>query len=266
MKRAASRRNIKVALRPQARKARKRKILSILAVFALGTVLALSWSRLKKSAFFIGGAISGSIPAPKTVVIEGAPESLKPEILSFLNSQNIHSWKNKSSDILGRFPFLESADLRRDFFSQSLVYRVVLRQAIAVFIEDGNSSFLDERGKLFKAPQDLYQNSIPKILDAKMDPKGLRRIAAFLKKVSSLPLPSPIESLRYRSPVNGWILSLNDGTRIDWGNFKWTDEKVRRLSAVMADAKTYVKGNFFVDMRSFSNGKIFVKPSMAKTL
>jgi hypothetical protein len=53
------------------------------------------------------------------VAVDGAPESLKPEILSFLKSQSVHSWKNKSSDILAHFPFLESVHLRRDFFSQS---------------------------------------------------------------------------------------------------------------------------------------------------
>ena len=266
MKRPVPHRNLKVALRPQERKARKRKILSTLMVFALGTALALSWSRLKESGSFIEASISRVIPVPKTVAVKGAPESLKTEILSFLDSQNVHSWKNKSSDVRRRFPFLESVHLRRDFFSQTLVYHVVLRQAIAVVIEDKDSSFLDDQGKLFKAPQELYQNPIPTILDVKMEPKALRRVAAFLKKISSLPLPSPIKSLRYQSPVNGWLLSLNDGTRIDWGNLKWTDDKVKRLNAVMADAKTYVKGNFFVDMRSFSNGKIFVKPDTAKTL
>ena len=267
MKRPAPRkRSPKVALRPQYRKARAHKIFSMVSVLILGTATFLGWARLKKSVSMIKKSAAAAIPSPKTVEIDGVPDSLKPEVLSFLNSQNPASWQNRSADIKNYFPFLKAVHLSRDFFYQRLVYHVVLRQAVAVVSGRYGRSFMDEGGVLFKAPKELYDRPVPEILDSDMDLKTLRHVAGFLDKIASLPLSSPIESLRYQSPVNGWVVNLQDGTRIDWGNLRWTKEKVNRLNAVLADAKTYLKGDFFIDMRSFENGKIFVKPSVSKAL
>ncbi len=267
MKRVASpRRNPRIALRPQQRKARNRRVVSILAILVLGAAFVLSWARFKKSVFTLKQSLVEDIPSPKTVELEGVPDSLKPQILSFLNAQSLNSWKSQGSKIMERFPFLKSAHLSRDFFSRGLVYHIVLRQAVAVVSGGNGRNFMDDKGNFFKAPKELYAESLPEIQDSNMDSKALRQAASFLNKIASLNLPSPIESLRYLSPVNGWSVELQDGTLIDWGDFRWTKEKVKRLNAVLADAKTYAKGNFFVDMRSFGNGKIFVKPAVSKAL
>ncbi len=267
MKRLAShKRSPKVVLRPQQRKARNRKVVFIFAILILGAALVLSWVRLKKSFFNFKQSVAAAIPFPRTVEVEGVPDSLKPEVLSFLNSQNPVSWQNRSGDIKNHFPFLRTVHLSRDFFSRGLVYHIVLRQAVAVFSGRDGRSFMDAEGTLFKAPKKLYERPVPEILDTDANLKTLRPVARFLVKVASLPLSSPIESLHFLSPVNGWSVELQDGTRIDWGDFQWTKEKVKRLNAVLADAKTYAKGHLFVDMRSFGDGKVFVKPDVSKAL
>ncbi|MDE2291819.1 MAG: cell division protein FtsQ, partial [Elusimicrobia bacterium] len=72
-------------------------------------------------------------------------------------------------------------------------------------------------------------------------------------------LPSPPASAAYDARGKGWRMTLQDGTRLEWGGLDWTSEKLQRLREVLADAGARMKPGFTADLRFFADGRILVR-------
>ena len=73
------------------------------------------------------------------------------------------------------------------------------------------------------------------------------------------PLAGNLESLaRGGSSEEGWEAKLKDGTRVLWGDLRWTDEKSARLREVLDDAGAPGK-RLTADLRHFEDGRILVR-------
>lgn len=251
-----------VSLRPKRRRERNRKTLSVLGFLFLGGLAFITWKHLKSEALVFKKSISSFLPPPKEIKFTGVSDSLQSNIFAFLKTRGDLGWRNQGVELNREFPYLSFAVASRDFFKEKMTYAVVLRQPLGLVQWRGQLlGYLGDQGVVFKAPQGLYSTALPEVQIEPGDQKKLSQAALFLKRLNqSHNLPSPLASLRYVSRVDGWDVTLQDGTVIFWGDFRWTAEKTKRLGLVLADAKTHSKKNFLVDLRSFEDGKIFIKP------
>ena len=73
-------------------------------------------------------------------------------------------------------------------------------------------------------------------------------------------LPSPLVRMEYAPEAGGWAVELADGTRLLWGGMRWTEDKLRRLREVLADASPRFDEALRLDLRHFEDGRILVRP------
>jgi len=207
-------------------------------------------------------AVSFIIPLPKQIEIAGVPDSLKPPILAFLKSLDAWGWRNEGPALVRAFPYLASTKVNRDFFERKISYQVALRRSVGLVQRRGQLlGYLGDQGVVFKAPEGLYPTAMPEVQIGKGDQENLRQAAMFIHELKvSQGLPSPLAELFYVSTSAGWNMTLQDGTFVSWGDLRWTAEKVRRLDLVLSDATAHSHVKFSADLRSFEDGKIFLKP------
>ncbi|TPW19960.1 MAG: hypothetical protein FD126_2166, partial [Elusimicrobia bacterium] len=87
---------------------------------------------------------------------------------------------------------------------------------------------------------------------------GLARLV--LSAGSEGALPAKPLAYAYDARERGWTVTLEDGTTLAWGGLDWTEEKLRRLREVLADAAGRVPKGFTADLRYFEDGRILVRP------
>ncbi len=127
--------------------------------------------------------------------------------------------------------------------------------------------FLSEDGRVFQAPASLYPNAIPQVEIGKLDPSELGGVAQFLEAVAgSRDAPSALVRLSYVSRQDGWKALFADGTRAEWGDFRWTDLKLERMRQVLDDAKNDLSGPANVDLRYFGDGRIILRTAPEKSV
>lgn len=259
-KRTGSRR-LHVATRPKVRRQRLRLLAACAAILALGGMAAITLRHLGRSLPAwpgMAGLLHSHIASAEVV---GAPAELAAAMDDFLHGAGAEpDMSARIAALPGRFPCLRSVSVHRDRLRHSARITVSLRRAVGRVTRAGRAEgFLDADGQAFDAPPPLYPDARLEIEPADADAAQLRALAAVVEAWTRAELPSPLQRVRYRS-AEGWELGLEDGTRILWGELKWTAEKLLRLNEALADARSRWPGVFTADLRYFEDGRVLLRP------
>ena len=156
--------------------------------------------------------------------------------------------------------------MRRNWTEKTATLTLVVRRAVASATRRGKSSgFLGDDGTVFMAPEGAFMLTGPTV---EISGASLAELSALAREWPVLSaagsFPAPLKEMAYSSPENGWVASLDDGTKVLWGRLDWTREKLSRLSEAVADARTKEPGAFSADLRWFEDGKVLLKPAVAR--
>jgi hypothetical protein len=162
------------------------------------------------------------------------------------------------------FSCVRSVRTSRSWFGRRVRFEVELERPVAVATRSGKpAGFLGLEGRLFQAPEGAYgDSSLPEAdltgvaSGADLEPLG-RMVAA-----AAVPGALPFRLLRVRPDAegDGWTAMAAGGLTLAWGSLDWTEEKLRRLREVLADAAPRFGAVVSADLRHFEDGKILVTP------
>ena len=262
----------RVRLRPKVRTRRRafgRTLLVGLALAAGGLAVARArpWRGLAERV--------GPFPWPDAVRVEavevlGAPAGLEHRMrvaLDFRPGEVWAPWRpgRVAGELRRRFACLRSVRARREWLSRRVVFETELRTPVARVSRGGAASgLLDAEGEAFAAPEGLYAEGGLPVLDLSGHPadRGLGPLGRLVAAAAAPgALPVRLKGMRYEASEDGWSAALEDGTTLLWGSLRWTDEKLSRLREVFSDARPRFPGGLTADLRSFEDGKIFVRPN-----
>lgn len=261
----------RVKLRPKARSARREKAgraAAVLGAAGLAAVLvaARPFERLRLPS--VGWGPLQGVLAVDSVTVEGVPADVAADLAADLASPAGEAWSPFEPDarakaLLERHAWLEQVSPGRSWTGKTVRFLAVPRGATAVVILKTGVSYLGEDGRLFVAPPSVVAaDGLPRVelgaFPAGGDLKGL----AALVRAAGAPdaLPAKPVSYAYDARERGWVVALEDGTRLLWGPLDWTEEKLARTREVLADAAARVAKGFTADLRYFEDGRILVRP------
>lgn len=156
-------------------------------------------------------------------------------------------------------PGLASVKISRNFITGKASITAVPEEAVSAVLADGATAYLGVSGRFM--PERLAgPEQDPFAVELAHAPRAAPELAAFLGELR------PLADLFYSPPAalacdgRSWDcrLRLADGTQVLWGRFEFTRLKILRLNEVMGDALAKSGGPLRADLRSFSEGKIFV--------
>lgn len=123
-----------------------------------------------------------------------------------------------------------------------------------------SARFLAADGAVFEAPAGVFSvEDLPRVDPGETGAGDLDKLVLFLNAAGGEALPARLVRMEASRDGGGWTGTLDDGTRLLWGRLRWTEEKLRRLRAVLADARPRFEGALTADLRHFEDGKIFVR-------
>lgn len=255
----------RVAVRPKVRSQRARKAAAVACLLLLGGAALAVVSHLRSQKISLAEVRRSFTPAPRSLLVEGAPEPLRRELDAML-TDGTDTRDDRSAELLEEFPCLASAERTRGWFSGRHVYRVRLKAAVAPATRAGRpAGWLGEDGSVFDAPEGVYSAPGPRVDVGAASSEELAKAARFLRSAaSSQSLLSPISLVRHVSARDGWEVSFEDGTTASWGDLRWTDEKLARLREVLLDARGQFPGALTADLRYFEDGRVLLRPGMRR--
>ncbi len=180
------------------------------------------------------------------------------------------------------YPSLSRVDVRRNFFSgrvrvdavpENIVAKVRLLPGGRVQAPGGGETFyLAENGRLLTEyygpePETIFETEVR----AGRSP-GLAPLAAFLNELNALASGFSSRPIRLEYHAPGYVppsgaqagteqfcrLTLANGASVLWGDLEFTKAKISRLNEVLPAAARRLGGALKVDLRYFSDGKVFV--------
>ena len=249
-----------VAWRPKARRHHLQILAVGAAVFILAAAAALTLRQMVHSlpdVQELGARLNGRIDS---VAVSGAPELLQEPLAAYLHEPGL-DFSRRLAELPERFAALRVVRVRRDWLHHSARVEVRLRTALGRAALPGRAAgFVDEDGSLFAAPQGLYPEASVVFELGAAAPEQRREMVSALGVISrSSALPAPLKLVRYAGG-GGWELALNDGSRILWGDLRWTAEKLDRLGQALSDARRGFPGACVADLRYFEDGRLLIKP------
>jgi len=146
------------------------------------------------------------------------------------------------------------------------------RTAVGRILRAGRpAGYLGDDGSVFTARAGIDRRSLPDIDIGNADAAQLKALPAALADLArNASLPSPLARMSFRSPYEGWAITLADGTEILWGGLGWTREKLVRLRQALADARGSAapsgNGPWLADLRSFEDGRVLLRPVAGRPL
>lgn len=146
------------------------------------------------------------------------------------------------------------------------------RMAVGRVLRAGRpAGYLGDDGAVFAAWAGLDQRSLPDVDIGNADAAQLKVLPAALADLArNASLPSPLARMSFRSPYEGWAITLADGTEVLWGGLGWTREKLVRLRQALADARgsaaPFGNGPWLADLRSFEDGRVLLRPRAERPL
>lgn len=261
----------RVRLRPKTRRRRRAAVLLSLGV-AVAVFLGVRVARARPWSDWRLPSPRGGW-APKAFRVDvlsfpDAPEPLKPALEAAVPWRPGDPWAPWRPWLEGRrlrkaFPCLAGVRLRRSWLRREVRVETALREPLARWTRGGSSGFIDGEGVVFSGPRGLYAGRplVPVELGDRSLSEEDGPLAGMLSAVLSPgALPAAPERIVYDASEGGWTLTLADGTRLEWGGSDWTEQKLGRLSEVLADAAPRFGGALTADLRHFEDGKILVRP------
>lgn len=267
------RRRHKITLRPQARRDRNRRFLIGISAIAVIGSLSYAVRRLPRDAFRPSTWLA-RLPAPdflrvERVSVSGAPAAVESDLDGFLSGLEGKAWApwapgGAERALVDRFPYLETAEADRDWSAKTVAVTVMLRTPIARVTRGGSEAgWLAEDGLLYDAPAGAYPPlELPRVELGDMTAPSLPALGEFVKAAGT-ELPARLARVAFRSPEEGWNVTVADGTTLLWGGLDWTREKLSRLKQVLGDAGPRFGAGLTADLRYFEDGKILVRPAAA---
>jgi hypothetical protein len=179
------------------------------------------------------------------------------------------------------YPSLSRVEVSRNFFGgrvsvdavpENIVARVRLMPGSRVQAPGGEDFYLAENGRLLgayhgPAPETMFETEVRAGRGA-----VLASLAAFLKELNALAPGFSSRPVRLEYPAPGYVppagaqaepeqscrLTLANGASVLWGDFGFTKAKISRLNDVLPAAELRFGAPVMVDLRYFSDGKVFV--------
>lgn len=261
----------RVKLRPKARSARREKAgraAALLGAAGLAAVLvaARPFERLRLPKF--GWGPLRSVLAVDSVTVEGVPPDVAADLAAEVSGPTGEPWSPfepdaRAKSLLERHAWLEQVSPGRSWTGRTVRFLAVPRGAAAVVVLKSGVSYLGEDGRLFVAPPSVVAaGGLPRVeLGAFPAGGDLKELSALVLAAGAPDaLPSKPTAYAYDARERGWVVELEDGTRLLWGPLEWTDEKLSRTREVLADASARLARGFTADLRYFSDGRILVRP------
>jgi cell division protein FtsQ len=138
------------------------------------------------------------------------------------------------------------------------------RRPIACMMQNDQRRGLDADNIPFPLRGKLSREHLPEIMAGSEAERleVLRFIAVFAPQAPEL---FPNIARLYPEPVNDIVMDLTDGLRIYWGPCEKdrVKPKLRRLTQVLADARTRFAGVEYVNLAFFDDGRVILKPLRA---
>jgi len=253
-----------VAVRPKVRSQRMRQLGAAGAVACLGALAFLTLLQLKREGVGWSVLKSKVMPRVTSVQIIGAPHALEDRLREFLVSRTADRSGSAAADLLAAFPCLKTAEVSRSYWRGRMTYAVALREALGTVTLRGRpAGYLSADGVVFEAPAGLFAVSGPELELGGAGPDDLKRLAAFLPDaVKPGGLESPLARMRFLSSTEGWEAGLADGTVLQWGDLRFTQQKLLRLREILADARAQFGGAASADLRYFEDGRVLLRPAL----
>lgn len=255
-----------MAVRPKVRSQRLRQLGAIGTVGCLAMVAALTLRQLRKDGASWSWLESRLAPHLQRIEVRGAPAPLRDEIESYLDPARASATLSAGpDDLIRQFPCLKTARISRNYFRRRIDVDVELRSAVAVAQVRGRpAGFLDSGGVLFSGPASLYAISGPLVEVSGAPQDGLKALAGAVSViVKPGALDSPLQEMSYVSAQDGWQATLADGTKLMWGDLRFTHDKLLRLRQILSDAHEQFGGTLSADLRYFEDGRVLLKPAPA---
>lgn len=272
----------RVVLRPKVRGQRRRRLAAFAALAVLGagaaavakhSLAGVSWRGLPRK------ISPGFAPARAS----GVPAMLAADVDAFLAAQPADaSAAVLAAALSARFPWIRTVEPRREWLRRRLALNIEPRRALARAPKPSESgqrpgaaavqgSWLDDEGVVFAAPAGYAPETLPVVHAGRAGSAQLKSMSGLLSALAPESLPAALGSCRFISESDGWELSLADGTRVLWGDGRWTAQKLSRLREALGDARS--EGGPFAgtqelaaDLRYFEDGKILVSRAAAGVL
>jgi cell division septal protein FtsQ len=256
-----ARRRFRVVARPKTRARRVRVLAAFVVVAALGVV---AFATVRKLAADFSLPLVSVPHADAAAIVEG------PEPLRTLAQAAADAFPGTAGDkaeaLKAKFPSISDIRVRRNWTEKTATLTLVVRRAVAAATRRGKSfGFLGDDGIVFAAPEGAFILTGPTVEVAGASAGELSALAREWPVLSAAgSFPAALTQMSYGSPDNGWEASLADGTKVQWGRLEWTREKLSRLSEAVADARSKEPGAFSADLRWFEDGKVLLKPAVAR--
>lgn len=164
-----------------------------------------------------------------------------------------------AEELRRRHPGLSGARVSRNFVTGRASLEAEVEKAVAPVLSGGTTQYLGESGRLM-AENLSGPLAVPFDVELRGGPGPAPELVSFLREVYPLADLFPARPRRLTCERKGWDceLALEDGTTAAWGGFEFARLKILRLSEVLKDAASKRGGPFRVDLRCFSEGKIYV--------
>jgi len=257
---AARPRRFRVVARPKTRVRRIRVVAAFAVVAVLG---AVAFATLRKLVVdFHSPQFAGRSSA--AAIVEG-PEPLRSLAQAAVDSLT-GTAGDKAEALKAKYPSLADVRVRRNWTEKTATLTLIVRRAVATAKRRGKpSGFLGDDGTIFAAPAGAFMLTGPEVEVAGASAGELSALAREWPVLSAAgAFPAALMGMTYDSPENGWHANLADGTIVQWGRLEWTGEKLSRLSEAVSDARSKGPGAFSADMRWFEDGKVLLKPAVAR--
>jgi len=260
----------RVRLRPKARRKTASRLGRVLAVgLAAACVVVVvkvrPWRAVRLPALESVALARGA--RVDSLVVSGAPEPLAGEVLAAVGWEPGQVWgpwapRRVAEELKSRFSCLSEVRPERSWRAHSVRLAVELRRAVALTRGAGGGGFLAGDGTVFSAPPGVVpEQGLPVVeLPAGGKEADMRRLAAFIgASGGEAGFPSPLVRAAFAGGDAGWSAELADGTILQWGDLRWTRQKMGRLKEVLTDASAKFGGKLAADLRHFEDGKILIK-------
>ncbi len=228
------------------------------ALLVLGVLAALTVRHTVKR--FPGWRVLADRAASMELVLEGVPADQEPAVLAYLERSPGLSPEEAVRMLSAHFPIYRAIVPRRDWLSRKIRLSFEPLRAVArARILGREAGHLSEEGTVFSCPPAWLTDELPVIELAGATADEKAAAAKALTGILKGPLAGTLESLaRGATSEEGWEAKLKDGTRVLWGDLRWTDEKSARLREVLDDAGAPGK-HLTADLRHFEDGRILVR-------
>jgi hypothetical protein len=206
--------------------------------------------------------------AVNTVELVGAPSVLIEQIRERMQWTAGMRWGLLQAGRVGAristdFSCVRRVRSRRSWARKEVTFELLLRRPVARITDAGkNVGFLSASGIRFTAPEHMYEDvGLPQMELGGLPQDANLAALARLMAAAGVPgtLPARLTRWSYVPDEAGWTGVLANGTQLVWGKLRWTDEKLRRLQEVLADAGPRFGAAFTADLRHFEDGKILVR-------